>query len=419
MDAKTVAALWQVLGDHWKAQSAQTDPARRINAILHNKRVPTVFQELAAYCGTLAGQDKNKAAAIVTLALLRRDLEAMQAVQDAIQAAGLEGALYGGLLKLLSGKSGQFSIRVRLDNGRYANQYEFIAHFWSPSYWRMAELFQAARVLHTVAPSRFEQLALKDRTDWLLLHMASGQLPIQPSKDMLDGLARDGRELRQNIGFYFATREVSQYLRKMGQTDYGSGQPQKARRKENAAIKRALDTCRPYLEACDARGQAALLLNFLLVNRQSYPTGFARALLSGTLRAPLIDQIRHTDKLRTIEDAAWLAQLTKRTPALSETGKRISKSDLNEAIADKLLAFVDARSGIYGWEERQKQSMGMICQSLTAKSRKRLAAKLAARSAALMCSELDALVRYPIYLEDARQQEIIQGMLQALNTEKG
>lgn len=419
MDKNTVKALSQVLDDHKNDRLKRVDAKKKINSILHNKSTTTIIRELRDYISLLTGKDKNIVTVIVVMAVLRRNLDIVSEVKEAVVLNGLVGHLYGGLYTLLAGDSDLISIKANLTDSQFENKYSYITRFVDFNYWDYIELFQAAEVLSLADSQKFEKLALMDKTKLILLNMASYHLSVEPSKELIGKLLQDEDELKQNIGLHFITRSITrgindiEYIKRSEKLEGYHG---KSARSVHRTLKSALNECYIFLENCNNRSKVALIINFLLVHQTMYPVAFARDLVGSELQQEFINQICNTDKVKTLKDVAFLIGLISDTPAISKEKKRISKSDLYMAIVNIIISFIDNKKGIYGWEEQQSKYIEFICQRLPARCIRKLRSYLAGKDRTLMFNKLDEMVRFHIYLEDKRQHEIISGIINIIDT---
>ena len=87
MDKDTVSRLSYILNDHINEKTKSRDAKRRINGILHNKKTVTVVSALQNYVSKLSGKEKNIVTLIVIMALIRRDLDDITKLKNAILKA--------------------------------------------------------------------------------------------------------------------------------------------------------------------------------------------------------------------------------------------------------------------------------------------------------------------------------------------
>ena len=419
MDKNTIEKLSRIIDDRLNERINRANEKRKINGILHNKTVTVAITELHDYVISINGKDKNVATLIVIMALLQRNLDDILKVKEAIIHHGLTGHLYGGLYTLLTGQSEHLSLKVNLNDSVFENKYAFITRFVEFDYWKYIGIFQAAKILSMADPQKFEQLALADNTKLLLLNMASYNLDIIPSNELIHKLIEDDDDLYQNLGFDFLTRSISRCvsdydnIQKSKKHDSNSG---KKIRNVHKEMKKELKVCDEFLGRCKKRTQASLLMNYLLVHQNAYPTSFARALLNSDLQEEFVYQINQTGKIKTLKDVSFIITLISNTPATNSLKRRISKNKLYEAIITVVMSFIEERKGIYSWDAQQSNYIKNICQRLPLSYIKKLKIFLSKEDAKLMSNKLDKLVRFDIFLKDNRQHDIIFGIISVIDS---
>ncbi len=397
----------------------RSDVKRRINYIFRNKKIATVIRELSDYISTIPGRNKNNVTLIITLALLRRNLDSVSEVKEAIIQHGLTGHLYGGLYILLTGRSEHLSLKVNLNDSIFENKYDFITRFIEFNYWKYIEIFQASEVLSMADPQKFERLALADNTKLLLLNMASHYLDITPSNNIILKLIDDDNELYQNLGFHFLARYISRCVTDLENVQQSKKHGYKSGKKITSVQKEMnirLEECYRFLSECKKKTQASLLTNYLLVHQNAYPICFARSLIHSDLQEEFIYQISQTGKVKTLKDISFITTLVSSTPATNDLNKRISKSKLYEAIITVLRSFIEEKKGIYEWNEQQNNYIENICKRLPLSYITKFRILLIKIDAKLMSNKLDELVRFKIFLEDKRQHDIISGIINVIDS---
>ena len=164
LTAKDINLLSVVINDSANKSIKSVDAKKKINAILHNKSIKTVINELCTYVENTNGNEKNKAVLIVIMSLLRRNLDCEKELTLLISKYKLTGCLYGGLKSFLSGNSEQFGLKIKLNTDFFENKYEFITRFDEFYYWELIALFESVNVLSRVDFLKFEQLAFNDQS---------------------------------------------------------------------------------------------------------------------------------------------------------------------------------------------------------------------------------------------------------------
>lgn len=414
LTAKDINLLSVVINDSANKSIKSVDAKKKINAILHNKSIKTVINELSTYVENINGNEKNKAVLIVTMSLLRRNLDCEKELSLLISKYKLTGCLYGGLKSFLLGDSEQFGLKIKLNTNSFENKYEYVTWFFDFNYWELIVLFESVKVLSLIDFLKFEQLAFNDQSKLVLLNMVTHHLNIKPSDDLITKLLQSDDELNQNIGFAFLTENIARAVDDICEIK---------RSKENGfpitknlkSVRNILNTeimkCCTFLESCNTETTTQLLFNYLLVHQMQYPTIFARMLMSSSSQEEFYKQIKETNKVRMIKDVSFLASLISNTPALNDKKRRVSKAKLYDSITDILISFVEEDRGIYGWNEQQELYIKEICKKLPTKNIYALRSYLLKKRKTLMATKIDELVRFKIYLKDKRKQDIIDGIL--------
>jgi len=416
MDKDTVSRLSHILNDYINEKIKSWDAKRKINGILHNKKIATVVSELQDYVSNLSGKEKNITTLIVIMALIRRGLDNISELKNAILKEELGGCLYGGLFTLFTGNSSYLSLTIKLNDSSYGNKYEFLTRFSDFGYWDYIKVFEAEKLLSLIEPHLFEKLALLDKTKLLLLNMASHHLGIEPSENLIKKLLIDEDELKQNMGFYFVTRQISMYLmeiKDMKRSKINESYRGKTYNELENLVKLGIKRCYDLMEGCDNKSKVSLITNFLLTHQDAYPIAFARQMVGSELQNEFAYQIKNSGKLRSLKEVAFITNLIKNTPAVNENNRRISKVQLYESVEEIIINFIAEEKGIHIWGEQESNYMKQICQQLPKRFIKKLISYLNKKDKTLMCSKLDKLVRFGIYLEDNKQHEIIKGILEA------
>lgn len=414
LTSRDINLLSVVINDSSNKNIKSVDAKKKINAILHNKSIKTVMNELSTYVENIKGNEKNKAVLIVTMSLLHRNLDCENELSLLISKYKLIGCLYGGLKSFLSGDSEQFGLKIKLNTDFFENKYEYITRFPEFYYWELIALFESVKVLSGVDFLKFEQLAFNDQSKLVLLNMVTHHLNIKPSDDLITKLIQSDDELNQNIGFAFLTENIARAVNDICEIKRskknGFPAPKNLRSVRNI-LRTEIMRCCNLLESCNIETTTSLLFNYWLVHQTQYPTIFARMLMSSSFQDEFVNQIEETNKIRTLKDVFYLSNLIYNTPALNDEKKRVSKANLHSSVTDILISFIEKNKGIYGWDEQQELYIKGICKKLPAKNIFTLKSYLIKKKKTLMCTKIDELVRFKIYLKDNRTREIIEGIL--------
>ena len=401
------------------------DRKTKINGLFSRKSNSAVIKELSNFINSISGQNKNKMALIVVLALLRRNLDCVEELKDLLVRYDLTGPLFGGIKVLLSGKSETFATQIKWSDDTFNNKYEWLSRFSGQfQYWEFIELLQAIKILHMVKRENIEKIIKEDRTRLVLLNMLSWNLDIVPNDNMIKWLLNNSDELNQNIGFYMITRKISYILLdieahqrmelSMLDVNFVASQ-RKEHRRTLILMSNELQQVEQFLSMCSNKIKVSLLMNFILTQRQSYPLIFAHWLIEVDNQEHLVAEIKNSRKFRTLQHIHILLSMVAKTRRKKNYEIIPSKMPLYNAIIDNLSNFIRDRSGIYKWEEQEEIEFSNICVMLPKQSKKRFTKFLLRELETLAISDIDKLLRHRMYLEDERKSQIINGMLSIAN----
>lgn len=415
LNKNEIHSLSLILNDSFNKNLRDDIARKKINAILHNKSINTVIQELYNYINDKKklGKQKNIVTLIVIMSLLCRNCNCLENIKTALLKYNLTGCLYGGLYMLLSGNSKIISLKIKLNDYLFNNKYDYINRFSEFCYWEYILVFDSVKILYLLDEKKFEELSLKDKSHLILLNMVTYHLNIKPSDNLITKLLQSTNELYQNIGLFFITEKITSDVNDIVQIN---------RCKKNGfstsknikTVQKSLETeinkfCK-FIKLCNKKTQASLIFNYILVHQNQYPNTFAYMLISSALQEEFINQISNSGKIKVIKDVHCVIDLITRTPALNEENKRISKAKLYMAITDLFISFLEERK-IYTWEEQDKIFMKDICEKLPPRCIRKLHSYLTNKEKYLMCKKIDKLIRFKIYLQDKRMYDIISGIL--------
>jgi len=410
MDSNIIKELSLIVTDCLNDKIAFKDYRKKINAILHNKSISTVFGELNTY-NQNHKKEKNISTIIVTMALYMRDLDAQEIIKNEIIKFNMAGMLYGGLCKMLCGDSSIFKKDADLGDNSFNNKYEFLNRHLAYSELRLTVLLKTVETLHIVDKFKFDLLAYSDKTKLILLSMAGFRLNVKPSDELLVRLITDGDDLNQNIALYFITVKLNILLNQY----YNVKEKLADKRKRMKELDCELDKINGFISQCDSKTRVSLLFNYFLQHHRSYPVYFARILVDKEHQEYFCEQIKSSGKIRSLRELEIVANLIAITPSLDDRKKRVSKSSLYSAITDVIIKFIDERKGIYMWDNGQNEYFLNVCKNLPKSCLRRIFSFAKKKQSILMCGPLDEMVRFKIFLDDNRQNEIIQGILNVIN----
>ena len=421
MDDKTIIQLAELMHENWNKLSHKDDIKKRINGLLHRKKSSNVIKEYKDFVG-IVPKDKKKSIPIMTvilvLALCRRNLDDEEEIYASLKQNKLIASLFGGMSILLNGKSGQLAIKLKWQDEFFENKYEFIKRFQGEFfYWDYIELFIAAKIVQRENQSLFEELILKDKTRLLLLNLASGNFNGNVSEHLIHTLINGENKLDQNAGFFILTSKLNRYISDVIQyereEELGINRPHPEIRTVKKQINKELNRIENLLNQCSGSTRTSLIINYLLSEPRIFSKTFGKLLLDPDLKDYFIFEVRNTNKINTLDKVYYLVNVVSNTRIRKKTNRN-SKLELYNVLVDVIISFIKERKGIYLWTNREEQIMQGICELIPQKSKYKLLRFLINESEDVLCTRLDELVRFDIFLKDKSRQDIINGMLSIL-----
>lgn len=421
LDEKIISQLAELMYENWNNLSHKNEIKKRINGLLHRKKSSNVIKEYKDFLNIIP-KDKKKSipymTVILALALCRRNLDDEEVIYQSLEKNKLISSLYGGMSILLNGKFKQLAIKLKRQDNSFENKYEFINRFQGEFlYWDYIELFIAAKIIQRDNQNLFEKLVLKDKTRLLLLNLTSGYFHGEASEQFILTLIMGESELDRNAGFFLLVfnlnrciRDVKQYER---EKELGINRPHPEINIIERQIKKELERIDNLLIKCNGNIKVSLIINYLLSEPSSFLTTFRKLLLDPNHKDYFIKEVRNTKKINTLEKVYYLLNVVSNT-RINKKPKGYSKLELYNAIVDTIIIFIREREGIYQWTNREEEIMQGICELLPQKPKYRLVRFLIKESEDVLCSRLDELVRFDIFLKDKSRQNIINGMLSTL-----
>lgn len=412
---KIVNELSLVVSDYLNNVKTITDYKKKINGILHNKSNATVIKELCTFLKNKTGNIKNKAMVILVIALLCRNSDSILEIKELVQKYELTNNLYGGLLMMLAGNTHSFTLYINANGDKYKNKYEYIKRFLYFEYFKHYVFLKTIELLYLLDKNKFEILAYKDKGKIILLYVVSGYLNITPSDSLIKKLLISNDDLSRNIGLYFATYEVTKAV-----DDYCRVTQLQSHKNTSTELKNIeglmvekLKKCNGFLECCSKEVYVELMFNYILVHKERYPKHFAYKLMCKGFQSLFIQEIKSSDKIRTLQELYIITELITNTPALDTNNRRVSKIHVFMAITELLLNLISERK-LYFITEYEVVYLEKICSNLPSKCVKKLYRSLDNIRKSLMCEEIDRLIRNKIYMEDKRLADVIDETLRCI-----
>lgn len=408
-DIKTLAEALQHSKDEKESMT-------KINKVLRNKSCATLVAEFKHLIPEMQGKEINKALLVLVLAILHKNVSALERLQKVLVSEGLIPNLYGALCSFFSGKSSTLSLKVELTDGQFPNRYAYITRFIGQFAEReIRDALYAVKILAMSDPEKFEELAFKDSTHMILLNMVSYEFEGFPSDALIARLMKDGDELQANIGFYFTVWDIARDVQDYALLRRNTIFPCKKTRKEiDKSIEDHLEKFDKFYSGCPAYRKASLLVNYILAERD-YPIQFGYWLLEPALQDALVTEITSSGKIANLDKLCKMAHLVHDFPCKDNNGTRGKKDKLYVAIVSVLKEFVAERKGIYSWDASQEANFRDLCQLVPKRYWKSFNSYLRRKSKELMVSRLDEMVRFSIYLKDKQCYDICQGMMAVMD----
>lgn len=406
IDSNTIKKLALIVKDYSNNHIASNIAKKKINGIFHNKSISTVFRELNTYNQSLK-KEKNTSTLVVTTALYIRNLDAQEIINNEIIKYNMTGALYGGLYGMFCSSSSVLKIDFTLSDSSFSNKFEFLHRYYDYSNFRLTACLKSIETLYYIDKPKFDLLAYSDKTKFILLSMVNFRLNIKPSNELLVKLIKDNDELNQNIALYFLTFKLDIFLNRYPQI---KAENASNRRKFLKEVDTELTNINHYLSQCDNKTCTSLLFNCILQHQKAYPECFTRTLVDKEHQTYFCDQIKTSGKIRSLKELMFVADLIKRTPSLDDRKKQISKLSLYDAIVNVIITFIEEEKGIYGWDQEQQNRFLRVCENLPKRCLKKILSIVHKKQSYLMCDPLDEMVRFKIFIEDKRKNEILDGI---------
>lgn len=405
MDRELLQKLNDQLFNNWEERDLNI---KKLNSLLKRKSNKKIILNLSEAIKTGVFTDKNKAVVIITLALIRRDLDCKRELQNLLSEYNLINLLYGGLIKLLDGKSETFKIEIEWSYNSFENKYEFITRFPEPEHWRFIDLIITASILIEADVKKFETLLIKDSTNLLLLNFLNGEQNWLISECFIKKLLMDETcSLRRNIGFYILLEPIERILA-VGTVS----------RKLKAEFNNKIKNFTLKLKDIPLSFKAEMLINYFLTNKKAknIPVFLAKEMIKAELVDDLVIEIK-SNKIRMLDDIFIILFIIKTFRSRSNVNKSY-KNQLYNAILKKLQKFIEENKGIYRWDTNSESLFRAIYVMLPIKYKNRLESSILKVKSTLMTCKLDELVRFNLFLSDSNKEKILNGMLCSINKEK-
>lgn len=405
----------KVLADALNNKSGKNETEQAIKRIFRKKKCSTIIHELKDLMVQMSQKEQKVSLLIVVISILYKNGGLIDSVKISLEDEGLIQHLYGALRIYLGGRSSIMHLEVEWSDDGFKNKFEFLRRFISDfGYWENREVLYAAKIVALADRARFEELAFKDKTYLIILNMLSYQLGESPTDELIIRLLKDGDELQANIGFYFAIRDLMRDVQDYQLYERNSRLPQgKSKREINKNIKEHFETFYLFYSQCSIERRVSLLLNYIL-SEKIYFKKLGYLLMEFEHQEVLVQEINSSGKIKNLDDLANVVCLIRNFSCKDVNEKCHDKIVLYEAIFVVWKKFIINRTGIYYWDDIKETSFKKICNNFPRKYLRKMSSFLKNNMKKYMVSELDELVRFNIYLDDKKQWDICQGMINIL-----
>jgi hypothetical protein len=235
------------------------------------------------------------------------------------------------------------------------------------------------------------------------------------STEMMKQLVSKGDDLQAAIGFAAAVDPVNICVRNWETWKRVGNQSKYTKAGLQEQMGQAMEEFQSVFACADKKRQCGFLIDYLLVER-NYPVAFGYWLLEKQFQNLLQKEIMEGKKLRGLKEISKLTDIISTRRMSREFDLVQNKSPFYQAITGRLLRFVKDRTGVYLWENKEIEYFSNVCKCLPKKYRKRLKEELIKQRESLMLTSLDQMTRFSIYLKDERCREIIDGMIEILDS---
>jgi hypothetical protein len=418
MEQKILNELSTIMKDSWNQIKGYNEVKDHLKRTLGRKSMSNWTKEFTAFLDTLPKEEKkNKPiyTAVFVMSLLKRNLDEGEQVRKYIKKNNLVSLLYGGLSILTKGTSQKFALNIKWSYNSFQNKYEFLRRFAGDFYyWDFIEFFMAAEIIYKEDRDKFRALIMEDQSQLLLLNLCSHHLSVEvPDSWLLDLMRNHQSEIHQNIGLYLVTKKLKRYIEELSRLEKYKTDSDESSIKNELCKKIEMELCRitDLLNHLDEKTQTCLIFNYILSELQ-WPQIFSLWLLKPELQETFIEEIRNSNKLRTLKEVMKCLQIIQVRSKFPR--KQCRKDELYTALVEVMTDFIRERKGIYQWTEQDEKMFEQICENLPKSSKAKLRRSLIRESKVLWTCKIDELVRFDIYLKDKATQTIIDGMLAKL-----
>lgn len=337
----------------------------------------------------------NQILVITVLGYLLYKDDSESKIVNVIYEKNLEKVYFGGIKKLLLGRSKLFSAKTSIDDSGFDNKLRFIGTY-DPDYYKSHLLFSACKILCDLSQEDFEKIIIEEGAIYYLWAVYLGHIDYKPSEIFLKKLINSDNELQRSISFLIAVQPIELYINDKTNDEIDEGK-----------LNELLDDFYSVLDYAEASNIVSLLLNYLLINK-IYPTDFILKLTQDEYVDILCNLIAKTNTIKLVQELANLSS------GIFEYSKE-NNDKTNKAIVDCLEKLFDNSSLSFDYENNKKYYVDSILKGLSESALNSLKDYFVEYDKGLMLSELDSMVRYKIYHMDIQKHKCIISILNSIN----
>lgn len=376
--------------------------AKKINGVLHNKKVDRTICELSqlftAQLEVVSNNKRNKYLVIVCLCLLLRGDE-YRVVARALKDCGLEMNFYGGMRILASGKDSGFHVPYIIKNP-FANEYQFIHYFYNNSDCcrEYSDIYNALLILKEISYEKLENVLFMDKSN-ALLFLNYGSCEIELSNEFIQKLFISSDPLKNNYGLYYVVYKINSILKFKNDED------------SNSELKAELKKIETYVMSLDKVKRVELLLNYVLFQNDIY-IAIAVLLFDDSCISYLENAILKSKKVSSIRSLVAIGL------AIGQCCKTINAKNLRllyDALIKRIVQSAEENNTCMIFSNvKEQENFVKMCSYLSLNLRHKLQRALEKIQTKLMVSSFDKMVRYKIWLRDIEKWNACQQLIEII-----
>lgn len=406
LNKSIISKMMSIIDDKLNNKCDLYQIKKRTISIFRNKKISTILSELNDYKNILSDESKKdfpKDVLIIVWALIRRNLDCIEELTNELIKSNLIKALYEGLNIIFQGKSEHIKIQIKWTDDHYANRYEFLNTFPEFYYFEFIELLLCGKITYYYDKEKFETFIINDPTKLFLLNIYSGHLGIKLSDNLIKKLLDDEDKLKNNMGFGLLMRPINRIIQK-----YESSQrcvligEKYSERQMNKDMAEPLQKLGNMLNFCRDKVLVDIIMNYIL-QFDMFPKAFAQWLSEAKYKPYILKELQ-SSKIRSPKE------LNRAVFFISKLHvDRVLRRDYYNTILMKIENMIQERQFyIIGNDEFQ---LSKLCKKLPRFIKNKLITFIGLEKQKLLTTNLDKMTRYEIFLQDIRQEEMLNIIL--------